>query len=135
MVLLWFLHTLYSSGAKLLSMAWTLDDVMEGLPEIRRHMVGARAEGLLAEVKGLRALRALAGCSQEQLADAVSIKQPSIHEIEREIDPRLSTLLRFVEAVAGTQEPRATLHGKGTRSRSPPWPRCTGGKWRCIATI
>jgi transcriptional regulator with XRE-family HTH domain len=62
----------------------------------------------------LRALRALAERSQEQIADALGMKQPSVHKIERQADLYLSTLRRFVEAAGGTLELRVNLPGKGT---------------------
>lgn len=95
-------------------MGRTLDEVMADLPVERRQAVEARAEELLSEVEGLRALRVLAERSQEQIADALGIKQPSVHKIERQADLYLSTLRRFVEAAGGTLELRVELPGKGT---------------------
>lgn len=95
-------------------MGRTLDQMMEALPEERRQAIEARTEKLLEEVEGLRALRALAERSQEQIADALGIKQPSVHKIERQTDLYLSTLRRFVEAAGGTLELRVELPGKGT---------------------
>lgn len=94
-------------------MGRTLDQMMERLPEKRRLAIEARADELLAEVEGLKALRALAERSQEQIADALGIKQPSVHKIERQTDLYLSTLRRFVEAAGGTLELRVELPGKG----------------------
>ncbi|MBF0336136.1 MAG: XRE family transcriptional regulator [Alphaproteobacteria bacterium] len=95
-------------------MGRTLDEVVNGLPKERHRAVQARAEELLAEVEGLRQLRTLADRSQEQLAAALGIKQPSVHKIERQADLYLSTLRRFVEAAGGTLELRVNLPGKGT---------------------
>lgn len=95
-------------------MGRTLDEVMASLPDERRQAIEARAEDLMAEAEGLRALRALADRTQEQLADALGIKQPSVHKIERQTDLYLSTLRRFVEAAGGTLELRVNLPGKGT---------------------
>jgi len=66
------------------------------------------------EAEGLRALRALAERSQEQLADTLGIKQPSAHKIERQADLYLSTLRRVVEEARGTLELRVNLPGKRT---------------------
>lgn len=68
---------------------------------------------LVAEVEGLEALRQLAEPSQEQIAASVGVKQPPVHKIERQADPYLSTLRRFVEAAGGTLELRIELPGKG----------------------
>ena len=95
-------------------MGWTLDEVMATLPEGRRQAVEARADELLQDVEGLRELRVLVDRSQEQIADALGIKQPSVHKIERQADLYLSTLRRFVEAAGGTLELRVNLPGKGT---------------------
>ena len=95
-------------------MGRTLDQMMDALPEERRQTIKARADELLAEVEGLQALRALAERSQEQIADSLGIKQPSVHKIERQTDLYLSTLRRFVEAAGGTLELRVELPGKGT---------------------
>src|SRR3954468_24205733 len=67
-------------------MGRTLDQIMNALPEERRQTIEARADELLAEVEGLKALRALAARSQEQIADSLGIKQPSVHKIERQTD-------------------------------------------------
>jgi len=95
-------------------MGRALNEVMASLPVERRQAVEARAEALLQEVEGLRALRVLAERSQEQIADGLGIKQPSVHKIERQADLHLSTLRRFVEAAGGTLELRVNLPGKGT---------------------
>lgn len=95
-------------------MGRNLEEVMAGLSAERRQAIEARAEQLLREVEGLRALRILAERSQEQIADGLGIKQPSVHKIERQADLYLSTLRRFIEAAGGTLELRVNLPGKGT---------------------
>ena len=42
-------------------MGRTLDQIMDALPEERRQTIEARADELLAEVEGLKALRAFEG--------------------------------------------------------------------------
>ncbi len=95
-------------------MGRTLDEIMERLPAERRAAIDIRTEELLQEVEGLKALRVLADRSQEQIAEALGIKQPSVHKIERQTDLYLSTLRRFIEAAGGTLELRISLPGKGT---------------------
>lgn len=95
-------------------MGRSLDEVMASLPEERRTAIEAHADELMAHVDGLRALRVLAERSQEQIAEGLGIKQPSVHKIERQADLYLSTLRRFVEAAGGTLELRVSLPGKGT---------------------
>ena len=86
---------------------------MDALPPERRARVEARSAELIAEVEGLKAFRQLAERSQEQIAQSLGIKQPSVHKIEKQTDLYLSTLRRFVEAAGGSLELRVELPGKG----------------------
>lgn len=88
-------------------------EIMATLPKDRRRRIEARAQELVAEVEGLKALRQLAERSQEQIAETLGVKQPSVHKIERQTDLYLSTLRRFVEAAGGKLELRVELPGKG----------------------
>ena len=94
-------------------MGRTREEIMAGLPKARRARIEARAAVLIDEVEGLKALRELAGRSQEQIAQALGIKQPSVLKMERQADLYLSTLRKFVEAAGGTLELRVALPGKG----------------------
>jgi DNA-binding XRE family transcriptional regulator len=94
-------------------MGRTREDIMAGLPKDRRKRIEARAAELHAEVDGLKALRLLAERSQDQIAQSLGVKQPSVLKIERQTDLYLSTLRRFVEAAGGTLELRVELPGKG----------------------
>ena len=94
-------------------MARTHEEIMAALPKARRAKIEARAAELHQEVEGLKALRLLADRSQEQIAQALGVKQPSVLKIERQTDLYLSTLRRFVEAAGGTLELRVELPGKG----------------------
>jgi ribosome-binding protein aMBF1 (putative translation factor) len=94
-------------------MGRTRTEIMAGLAEDRRTRIDARAAVLTGEVEGLRALREIAGRSQEQIAQALGIKQPSVLKMERQADLYLSTLRRFVEAAGGVLELRVELPGKG----------------------
>jgi transcriptional regulator with XRE-family HTH domain len=91
----------------------THKDLMERLPRERQARIKARAADLHAEVEGLKALRKLAECSQEQIARSLGIKQPSVVKIERQTDLYLSTLRRFIEAAGGKLELRVELPGTG----------------------
>jgi len=94
-------------------MTVTHDEIMARLPQERQDRIRARAAELHAEVEGLKALRLLARRSQEQIAQSLGIKQPSVLKIERQTDLYLSTLRRFVEAAGGTLELRVELPGTG----------------------
>jgi DNA-binding XRE family transcriptional regulator len=95
-------------------MGRNLDDIYARLPKARRDRIDAKSKRLMAEIDGLRALRLLAERSQADIAEALGVKQPSVHKIERQTDLYLSTLRRFVEAAGGTLELQITLPGKGT---------------------
>ena len=94
-------------------MGRTMNEVMAGLPKKRQERIRARAAELGSEIEGLKALRQLADRSQEQIAQSLGIKQPSVLKIERQTDLYLSTLRRFVEAAGGTLELRVELPGTG----------------------
>jgi predicted transcriptional regulator len=91
----------------------THQDIIAALPKARRARIETRAAEILAEVEGLKALRQIAERSQEQIAQGLGIKQPSVLKMERQTDLYLSTLRRFIEAAGGTLELRVTLPGKG----------------------
>jgi transcriptional regulator with XRE-family HTH domain len=90
-----------------------MNEVMASLPKERQKRIRARAAELGREIEGLKALRQLADRSQEQIAQSLGIKQPSVLKIERQTDLYLSTLRRFVEAAGGTLELRVELPGSG----------------------
>jgi DNA-binding XRE family transcriptional regulator len=94
-------------------MGRTRQEIMAGLPAERRANIEARATELHREVEGLKALRLLTERSQEQIAQSLGVKQPSVLKIERQTDLYLSTLRRFVEAAGGKLELRVELPGKG----------------------
>ena len=94
-------------------MGRNIDDVIAALPADERAAIEARAAELIEEVEGLKAFRRLAERSQEQIAETLGIKQPSVAKIEKQTDLYLSTLRRFVEAAGGTLELRVALPGKG----------------------
>lgn len=94
-------------------MARTMEQVIAAMPPERRAAIKARADDMMSEIEGLKALRLLADRSQEQIAQELGIKQPAVLKIERQTDLYLSTLRRFVEAAGGTLELRVELPGKG----------------------
>jgi len=96
-----------------MTMGRSRSEIIAALPEERRRRIEARTKELVAEVEGLKALRQLAERSQEQIAETLGVKQPSVHKIERQTDLYLSTLRRFVEAAGGKLELRVELPGKG----------------------
>jgi hypothetical protein len=94
-------------------MGRTRQEIIASLPAERQAKIEARATELHSEVEGLKALRLLTERSQEQIAQSLGVKQPSVLKIERQTDLYLSTLRRFVEAAGGKLELRVELPGKG----------------------
>ena len=95
-------------------MSKTLAQIMTEMPDDERNEVEARAAEILAELDGLAELRRSAELTQTQVAEALHVKQPTVHEIEKRADLYLSTLRRFVAAAGGELELRVSLPGKGT---------------------
>ncbi|UDF05781.1 XRE family transcriptional regulator [Asticcacaulis sp. AND118] len=91
----------------------TLNEVLAAMPQERREQIEVRAAEKLREIEGLKALRKLTHRSQEQIAQSLGVKQPSVLKIERQADLYLSTLRRFVEAAGGKLELRVELPGAG----------------------
>lgn len=82
----------------------SFDDVIAPLPQDQRARSDARDAELTQDVKGLRALRQIAGKAQADVAAALKIKQPSVSKIEKQADMHVSTLRSYVEAVGGELE-------------------------------
>lgn len=95
-------------------MGRTIDEVMTGLPAERQARIRARSTEIRKEVEGLKALRKLTERSQQEMAQSLGIRQPSIAKIERQTDLYLSTLRRFVEAAGGKLELRVELPETGS---------------------
>jgi len=91
-------------------MARTLNDIRAKRPlspdarkrvdDIKRAM---QLEIALAELRELR------GASQAQVAETLGTSRPNVGRIEKELDVRLSTLERYVEALGGKLEIHAVF--------------------------
>jgi DNA-binding XRE family transcriptional regulator len=91
-------------------MARTLNDIRAERPlspdarkrvdDIKRAM---QLEIALAELRELR------GASQTQVAETLGTSRPNVGRIEKELDVRLSTLERYVEALGGKLEIHAVF--------------------------
>ena len=62
-----------------------------------------RTQELLAELL-LSEVRQLAGKSQQQVAQVLGIKQPSLSKLEKQSDMQISTLRKIVKALGGELE-------------------------------
>jgi DNA-binding XRE family transcriptional regulator len=75
-------------------------DASKRVDDIKRAM---QLEIALAELRELR------GATQTQVADSLGTSRPNVGRIENEIDVRLSTLERYVEALGGKLEIHAVF--------------------------
>jgi predicted XRE-type DNA-binding protein len=62
-----------------------------------------RAQELLEELL-LSEIRQLAGKSQQEIAETLGMKQPSLSKLEKQADMQISTLRKIVEALGGKLE-------------------------------
>ena len=69
----------------------------------RRARNEAAARSMLAEML-VRELREQSGMTQRDLAAALGVSQPTLAQMEKQADMRVSTLRRIVEALGGTLE-------------------------------
>lgn len=79
----------------------TLEQLLNEFPPERQARIQQMADEMILDYK-LQQIREELELSQQQLADAMGIKQPTLSEIEnRGIDIKLSTLKRYVETMGG----------------------------------
>lgn len=69
----------------------------------QRAQADAQAREMMAEML-LSEIRKSVGLTQEELADALGIKQPSLSKLESQDDMQISTLRRLIEALGGELE-------------------------------
>jgi transcriptional regulator with XRE-family HTH domain len=70
----------------------------------------ARAKEMMAEML-LAEIRQAVGLTQEELAAALGIKQPTLSRLESQDDMQISTLQRLIHALGGELEIVAKLPG------------------------
>jgi DNA-binding XRE family transcriptional regulator len=68
-----------------------------------RERAARRTQELLQELL-LSEIREMAGKSQQQVAEAIGIKQPSLSKLESQSDMQISTLQRIIGALGGKLE-------------------------------
>jgi transcriptional regulator with XRE-family HTH domain len=78
------------------------DDLRRRRPP-NRARVDAFKRGVELEI-ALHELRERRGVTQEQVAAQLETSRPNVSRIEREVDVRMSTLQRYVEALGGELE-------------------------------
>ena len=82
-------------------MAKNFQILLDKMSPSRRAKVARRVKAQIARMP-LNELRRARGLTQEQLAEALNLKQASISKIERQADMYVSTLRRFIESLGGT---------------------------------
>ena len=85
-------------------MAKSFDDLAKRTTTKKtRAKADRRTQELLAELL-LSEVRQLAGKSQQEVAEALGIKQPSLSKLERQADMQIVTLRKIVNALGGELE-------------------------------
>ena len=94
-------------------MAKSFDELVNRTTTKRtRAKAARRAQDLLGELL-LSEIRQTAGMSQQQVAEALGMKQPSLSKLEKQSDMQISTLRKIVTALGGELEVLARFP-KGT---------------------
>jgi transcriptional regulator with XRE-family HTH domain len=95
-------------------MAKSFDDLVDCTTTKKtRAKAAKRTQELLCEML-LREVRQAAGMSQQQVADILGMKQPSLSKLEKQSDMQVSTLRKIIKALGGELEvlakfPNATV--------------------------
>jgi transcriptional regulator with XRE-family HTH domain len=94
-------------------MAKSFDDLVKRVTTKKTQAKAARrAQELLGELL-LSEVRQLTGKSQQEVADALGMKQPSLSKLEKQGDMQISTLRKIIKALGGELEVLARFP-KGT---------------------
>jgi transcriptional regulator with XRE-family HTH domain len=89
-------------------------ELQAGMDPKRLDRSKVRAKEMMAEML-LAEIRRQAGLTQEELAETLGIKQPSLSKLESQSDMQISTLQRLIEALGGNLEVVAHLPGGDVR--------------------
>ena len=85
-------------------MANSFDDLVKRtMTKKAQARAARRAQELLGELL-LSEMRQMAGKSQQEVADILGIKQPSLSKLENQSDMQISTLQKLVTALGGELE-------------------------------
>jgi len=85
-------------------MAKSFDELVKRTTTKRtRAKAAKRTQELLGELL-LSEVRKMAGKSQQEVADLLGIKQPSLSKLEKQKDMQISTLQKIVAALGGELE-------------------------------
>ncbi len=78
-------------------------ELQAGMDPKRLTRAKARSKEMMAEML-LAEIRRQTGVTQEELAESLGIKQPSLSKLESQSDMQISTLQRVIEALGGNLE-------------------------------
>lgn len=95
-------------GNKVRTMAKSFSDLTKGVTGERRSRIEARKAELRREMD-LAELRRAFELTQASLAETLGVGQAEVSKIEKRSDMLLSTLRKFVQAMGGELEIRATF--------------------------
>jgi DNA-binding XRE family transcriptional regulator len=84
-------------------MAHKYEELEKQMDPQRLARAKAKAKEIMADML-LAEIRKQAGFTQEDLAKAMGVKQPSLSKLESQEDMQISTLARLIEALGGTLE-------------------------------
>lgn len=79
------------------------NELRAGMNPERVARAEVRAKEMMAEML-LAEIRKQTGLTQEELAESLGIKQPSLSKLEAQTDMQVSTLQRLIEALGGSLE-------------------------------
>lgn len=89
-------------------------ELQAGMDPARLDRSKARSKEMMTEML-LAEIRRQTGLTQEELAESLGIKQPSLSKLESQSDMQISTLQRLIEALGGNLELVAHLPGGDVR--------------------
>jgi DNA-binding XRE family transcriptional regulator len=84
-------------------MAHNFDKLKKGMKPENLRKAQAKAKEMMAEML-LAEIRKEAGFTQEDIARALGVKQPSLSKLESQDDMQISTLQRLIQALGGQLE-------------------------------
>ena len=92
----------------------SFNELRSKMTPARREQASLRAREAMAEML-LSEIRRQTGLTQEDLAEALGITQPTLSKMESQTDMQISTLRRLVEALGGNLELIAHMPGGDVR--------------------
>lgn len=91
-------------------MARNFRELEAQLPPEARARAKVQAKEMMADML-LSEIRKAVGLTQEELAESLAIKQPTLSRLESQSDMQISTLRRLIQALGGELEIIARLPG------------------------